>query len=101
MPRWMPAADALLYLANDRIVAVPYTVMGDAFIAGKPRPWSVALPTVFGNLNAGARWDVSADGRRIAVLAPVQTEEPVKQERTIVFLQNFFDELRRRAPGSR
>jgi hypothetical protein len=98
VPRWLPTGDTLLYQDNDRIMAVPYSVKGDAFIAGKPRPWTGVLPMVFGNLSTGGRWDVSADGKRIAMLAPVQSAEPVKPERTVVFLQNFVDELRRRAP---
>jgi hypothetical protein len=32
------------------------------------------------------------------VLTPVESAEAPKQEHEVVFLENFFDELRRRAP---
>jgi hypothetical protein len=41
-------------------------------------------------------YDVSPDGKRIAALLPAEApEEPASQSR-VVFLMNFFDELRRR-----
>jgi hypothetical protein len=46
----------------------------------------------------GTQWDLAPDGKRVAVVAPVDAAETPKQEHEVVFLQNFFDELRRRAP---
>jgi hypothetical protein len=34
----------------------------------------------------------------VAALTPVDTHEAPKQEHKVVFLQNSFDELRRRVP---
>ena len=34
----------------------------------------------------------------MAVLTPVESAEAPKQEHEVVFLQNFFDELRRHVP---
>jgi hypothetical protein len=51
-----------------------------------------------GALFGGATWDLAPDGKRVAVLAPVESEESPKQEYEVVFLMNFFDELRRRLP---
>jgi hypothetical protein len=34
----------------------------------------------------------------VAVVAPVDTPEAPKADHEVVFLQNFFDELRRKVP---
>jgi hypothetical protein len=39
-------------------------------------------------------YDLAPDGKRIAALMPVTTPEA----QAVVFLQNFFDELRRKVP---
>ena len=41
---------------------------------------------------------MAPDGKRIAVMTPVAAPEAPKQEHTVIFLENFFDELRRRVP---
>jgi hypothetical protein len=46
-------------------------------------------------------WDLSPDGKRVAVVTPEGTTEAPKQEHEIVMLQNFFDELRRKVPVGR
>ena len=43
-------------------------------------------------------WDLAPDGKRVAVLTPVDSADAGKQEHEVVLLQNFFDELRRRVP---
>lgn len=43
-------------------------------------------------------FSTAPDGKRIAVVSPAQAPEAPRQEHTVVFLQNFFDELRRRVP---
>ena len=72
-------------------MAVSYTASGDVFIAEKPRVWMARL----GGL--GALWDVTPDVKRLAVVSRAGGEAH-KEEHTIVFVQNFFDELRRRVP---
>jgi hypothetical protein len=59
-------------------------------VADKPRVW-LAKP-------GGTEFDLSSDGKRLAVLTPVQLAEAPKIEHEVVFLENFFDELRRRTP---
>ena len=73
-------------------MAARYTVQGDTFVAEKPRVWIAKL--------GGTLFDVAPDGRRVAVLAPVESADAPKQEHEVVLLLNFFDELRRRAPVS-
>jgi hypothetical protein len=46
-------------------------------------------------------FDLAPDGRRIAALIPVENDETQKARNHVVFLQNFFDELRRRVPTSK
>ena len=72
-------------------MAAGYTANGDTFVAEKPRVWIAKLG------GTGALWDLAPDGKRVALVAPVGSEVP-KQEHVVVFLLNFFDELRRRVP---
>ncbi len=38
------------------------------------------------------------DGKRVAVVTPVGSAKPPKQDHEIAMFLNFFDELRRRVP---
>jgi hypothetical protein len=61
-------------------------------VADKPRVW-LAKP-------GGTLFDLSPDGKRLAVVTPMAAAaaEAPKPEHEVVFLENFFDELRRRVP---
>ena len=72
-------------------MTVGYSVNGDTFVAAKPRIWASDVRAIGG-------FDLSPDGKRVAVLAPTAAREVSKQEHTVVVVLNFFDELRRRAP---
>ena len=89
-PRWSRNGHELMYRSGDQIIAASYTAKGDTFVAEKPRVWIVKL--------GGTDWDLAPDGKRVAVLTPVESGEGPKQDHEVVFLQNFFDELRRRVP---
>ena len=90
-PIWSPTDHELLYQQGDQAMAVSYSVNGNAFIPGKSRVWAPKL--------GGARgFTISPDGKRLAIVTPVATLEAPKQEHEVVFLFNFFDELRRRVP---
>jgi dipeptidyl aminopeptidase/acylaminoacyl peptidase len=91
-PIWRRNGHDLIYESGDQIMAVSYTVKGDTFVAGKPRVW-------IAKLGARRSWDLAPDGKRLLVLRPVESAEAPKQEHEVVFLINFFDELRRRAPA--
>ena len=90
-PAWLPNGRELLYQAGGQIMAIGYAMKGESFIADKPRVWADNASGVTG-------FDVAADGTRLAVSVPATATEVRRQEHTVVFLQNFFDELRRRAP---
>jgi hypothetical protein len=79
-----------VYQSGDQIMAASYTVKGDTFVPEKPRVWIAQL--------VGTQWDLAPDGKRVAVLTPVEGAEAPKQEHEVVFLLNFFDELKRRVP---
>jgi serine/threonine-protein kinase len=88
--RWSPNLRDLVYRSGDEIMAASYTVKDDTFVAEKPRVWIAKY--------GGGNWDLAPDGKRVAVLTPVESPEAPKQEHEAVFLQNFFDQLRRRVP---
>jgi hypothetical protein len=73
-----------------------YAVKGDSFEADKPRAWSEkqlgSTPAISRNV------DLAPDGKRIVALMPVETAEGQKAQSHVIFLENFFDELRRKVP---
>jgi hypothetical protein len=74
-------------------MVAPYTVEGDSFKADKPRLWSDRVTANRPRLRA---IDLHPDGQRFAVAA-----EPEAPPDKVVFIFNFFDELRRIAPISK
>jgi hypothetical protein len=95
-PRWSPNGHELFYQSGDQIMAVRYTIEGDTFVAEKPRVWIAKLGSA-----TPAQWDLAPDGKRVAVLTPVESMEPPSQEHEVVLLLNFFGELRRRVPAGK
>ena len=89
-PVWSRRDHELLYSSGDQMMAVKYTVKGNVFVPDKPRVWA--------KLGGATDFDLSADGRRLAVIMPVGPSESPKPVHEVTFLFNFFDELRRRVP---
>ena len=90
-PVWSRSGRELLYLSGDQIMTSSYTVSGESFVAEKPRVWAA-------NLGRPVTFDLAPDGKRAIVLAPAETPDNLRNDHLVVFLQNFFDELRRRVP---
>ena len=68
----------------------------DSLVADQPRLWSDReLPNT--GIIGGSNYDVAPDGKRVAVLMPVELPDAQAQHH-VVFLGNFFDELRRSVP---
>jgi serine/threonine-protein kinase len=89
---WSNNGRELFYeTADNRIMVVDYSVEGGSFIPGKPRLWSDRQLFSVGTSNL----DLAPDGKRFAVLHFPETS---KASPRVVFLFNFFDELRRRIP---
>ena len=76
-------------------MVAPYQALGDSFLAEKPRPWSGRPLAVFSTTRS---YDPAPDGKHIVALVPA--DAPQEREGRVVFLLNFFGELRRRAPLS-
>jgi hypothetical protein len=72
-----------------------YSVEGDSFKADKPRVWSERRFMT----RPGRSFDLHPDGERFALAAAPENEAATQD--TLVFIFNFFDELRRIAPASR
>jgi Tol biopolymer transport system component/predicted Ser/Thr protein kinase len=90
LPFWSPSGHLLTYLAGKQVMAVNYSVSGETFVADKPRVWAAdAAGTILG---------FSADGKKMLLETLAEAPEVAKPEHDLVFLQNFLDELRRRAP---
>jgi len=97
-PIWSRNGHELFFESLDNhILAVSYVVQGDSFVADKPRMWSEKQ--IGGAVNNSKNLDLAPDGKRIVALMPNVEDKgaPVAQSH-IVFLENFFDELRRRVP---
>jgi len=94
-PRWSPASRQLFYETLDgHVMVADYTVEGDSFVSGKPRPWAsdrILAPS------GGFNMDVASDGKRLVVFpTPPNDSEALAH---VTFLFNFVDEIRRRSPG--
>jgi serine/threonine-protein kinase len=95
-PVWLRSGHELLYRNNDDLVmTAAYATKGDTFAAEKPRLWSVKR---LANIGTSATYDAAPDGRHIVAIMPAESVESLKSRHQVVFLLNFFDELRRRAP---
>ncbi len=90
-PVWSRNGRELLYRSGDQIMTVSYAVSGDLFVAEKPRVWTDKLGGAIG-------FDLAPDSKRMVVTTPLATSEGPKLDHHVVFLLNFFDELRRRVP---
>ncbi len=94
-PVWSRNGRELFYWSGGQIWVASYAVSGDSFRAEKPRAWSP------GRVPGGAflGFDLHPDGKRFAVVkAAEETETRVDK---VVFITNFFDELRRIAPPAK
>lgn len=96
-PTWSAARNELFYMelgGKHAIMMAPYTADGDSFSAEKPRLWS---PNRIMPLNANP-YDLHPDGRRVVMMK--RPEHSLEQRDKVVFVFNFFDELRRVAPAA-
>jgi Tol biopolymer transport system component len=102
-PEWSRNGKELLYYvpSSHQIMAVSYTTSGDSFVAEKPYVWSrgqIADRRV--DIN-NPNFSLHPDGKRIAVLRSSSTESGPPPVKTVSFIFNFFDELRRKVPAGK
>ena len=75
-------------------MAVSYTAKADSFAAEKPRLWTETRL----RSSASPNFDLAPDGKRLAAIVANDVEVE-KLPTHLTFLLNFYDELRRKAPG--
>jgi serine/threonine-protein kinase len=81
-----------------RLMVASYTADKGSFRADKPRVWAErgsALRMLLGQRN----YALHPDGVRVAIPLPAEGETVVQSH--LIFVLNFFEELRRIAPGQR
>ncbi len=99
-PMWSRTSRELFFRSGDnQIMVAGYTVEGDSFVPDKPRVWSEKRTANFGNMTPTA--DLAPNGKRIAAIMSSERPEDQQARNHVIFLENFFDEVRRRAPVSK
>ena len=97
-PTWSRTRHEIFYASTDnRLMVASYTVEGDSFKADTPRVWSERR---FSVRPRNRSFDLHPDGERVVLAAAPDNESAAKQDK-LVFIFNFFDELRRLAPVAR
>ena len=97
---WSRSGRELLFESLDnRIMVAGYTVQSDSFAADKPRLWSEKA--LANTVNFSKNVDLASDGKRVVALMPAEGPEAQQSQHHVVFLENFFDELRRLATVKR
>jgi serine/threonine-protein kinase len=100
-PLWSRNGRELFFHTLDnQVMVAAYAVNGDSFAADKPRAWSEKKLADFGQVGI-QNYDLAPDGKRIAALMPAEAAEARTAQNHVVFLMNFADELRRRAPATK
>jgi serine/threonine-protein kinase len=95
LPEWAPNGKELFFRTEDnQIMVAIYEVKGDSFVADKPRVWSEKR---IANVGLLPNYDLAPDGKHIAALMPAETAQEQKAQNHVIFLMNFFDEVRRRS----
>jgi serine/threonine-protein kinase len=97
MPIWSRNGREIFFETLDnRIMVTDYGVKGESFTSEKPRIWSNVKIREIGDL-----WnlDLAPDGKRFAVFPLPDAGGERKGMVHVAFLENFFDELRRKVPG--
>ena len=102
-PTWSRARRELFYATRDqRIMRVSFSVEGDSFHAEKPQ--AAATPGFVQRARGISlmprSFDLHPDGERFAMAATSNADAEHKQDK-VVFIFNFFDELRRIAPPAK
>jgi serine/threonine-protein kinase len=96
-PWWSRNGHELFFRTNrdhNQLVAASVQERGDSLLIGPPRVWfDKRIPT----FRSTRSYDPAPDGKRIIALMPADT--PEEHHDSVIFLLNFFDELRRRVPS--
>jgi hypothetical protein len=92
-PKWSRGGHELFFETLDNhVMAVAYSAKGDSFAAGTPQLWSDQQVHAF---------DPASDGKRMLARMPTNPKGELEAQNHVVFLENFFDELRRKVPSGK
>ena len=95
-PMWSRNGRELFFETLDNhIMVAAYAMKGDSFEADKPR---ILSERQIGDLGGLLNVDLAPDGKRIVAMMPVETAEAEQPQNQVTFLENFFNELRRKVP---
>jgi serine/threonine-protein kinase len=95
-PKWSRTSKELFYRTPDsKIMVVRYSVSGESFGPGKAQLWS---PGQFTERLGTVNFDIHPDGKRFVVLKTARSKEEASASK-LVFVFNFFYELRRKVPS--
>jgi Tol biopolymer transport system component len=97
-PAWSRNGHELFFwkfgVKQNQLMVTAYQERGDSFVADRPRVWSQNRFILFSTTRA---YDPAPDGKHVVALMPAEAaQEPHDR---VIFLINFFDELRRRVPS--
>jgi serine/threonine-protein kinase len=102
-PLWLRNGKELLYQEYDgKIMVAAYAASGSAFQGEKSRRWSSVSALLLQPIAAvRGSFDVSPDGKRLAVLLKNPEAQAAAKEDHVTFIFNFTDELHRIAPPAK
>jgi dipeptidyl aminopeptidase/acylaminoacyl peptidase len=95
-PRWSRNGKQLFYRRADQVLVVDVQT-GSGFSAGKPR--LLFEQPGYGMQHVVGNWDVSVDGKRF-LMVKLEERKP-KPVTELILVQNWFEELKRLAPGGK
>jgi serine/threonine-protein kinase len=97
LPSWSRTRSELFFRepGTQQIMVASYTTAGDSFRADKPRVWAPGRSLPRPRMRSYA---LHPDGERVAIAAATDPRMAGAQNK-VVFIFNFFDELRRLAPS--
>ena len=93
-PVWSSSGQELFYRANDKMMAVEVT---ESATISFGKPHVLFEGTYIFGATEGQEFDVSRDGSRFLMLKPQRAPEAIP----LNVIVNWFDDLRRRVPGSK
>jgi hypothetical protein len=96
-PVWSRTRPEIFYANSDnRLMVTSYRAEGDVFATDKPKQW---VDRRFILRPGFISFALHPDGERFALAAAPDNESALRQDK-LVFIFNFFDELRRLAPAN-
>lgn len=96
-PTWARDGNQLFFEDLDgQLLTTTYSAKMNSFVSDRPHVWSKnRLAKV---VNTIRNFDVAPDSKHVIALMPAEDAGMQPSQSHVVFLENFFDELRRRVP---